>query len=119
VQFARLQGFGQVQIALLTEILSQFILHCMEKIFAYWPTTRDFARDLGVNFNTCQSWRQRGVLPASYDLRVVGAAALRGYPVTLEVLATIRANEIPPLLPTPAREGETPACGSGPDMTIG
>lgn len=64
----------------------------METIFQHWPTTRAFARDIGVNFNTAQSWRRRGVLPAKMDLAVIAAAKRNGFPVTLETLASLRAT---------------------------
>ena len=63
----------------------------MERIFALWPRLSDLAADLGRPYPTVAAWRQRGSIPARYDLEIIRAAASRGHRLTLEDLAQARA----------------------------
>jgi len=62
----------------------------MERIFEIWPKLSDLAGDLGKPYTTVASWRQRGSIPARYDVALVRAAKLRGRNLTLEELAEAR-----------------------------
>lgn len=64
----------------------------MDRIFNTWPTVADMARDLGENPVTVRSWRQRGSIPAKYDLAIVRMARERGGELTLEDLAHLRSG---------------------------
>lgn len=43
-----------------------------------WPTTAEFARDIGIKPTHAQTIRVRGRLPVEYWQRVIDAAAERG-----------------------------------------
>ena len=64
----------------------------MEHIFSIWPTLSDLASDLGKPYPTVSAWKQRGSIPARYDLDLVQAAAKRGHTITFEQLARARAD---------------------------
>ena len=68
----------------------------MEHIFAKWPRLCDLASDLGKPYQTVSSWKQRGSIPARYDMEIIRAARGRGQRVTLEELAEARAQALPP-----------------------
>lgn len=63
----------------------------MKHVFDIWPDLRTMAADLGKPYSTVASWRQRGSIPAKYDLDIVRAARGRGIELTLEALAEARA----------------------------
>lgn len=63
----------------------------MENIFSIWPTLSDLAKDLGKPYPTVASWRQRGSIPAKYDLALVRAAKERGHDLSLTEIAEGRA----------------------------
>ena len=65
----------------------------MEHVFSLWPTLALMADDLGKPYPTVASWRQRGSIPARYDLDLIAAAERRGRKLTLEDLAHARASE--------------------------
>jgi len=64
----------------------------MEHVFAIWPNLAHLATDLRLPYQTVASWRQRGSIPARYDLEIVRLAKARGAELSLERLAAIRAN---------------------------
>ncbi|MAM60836.1 hypothetical protein [Maritimibacter sp. UBA3975] len=64
----------------------------MEKIFSIWPSLSDLAKDLGRPYPTVAAWKQRGSIPAKYDIPMIKAAERRGKRLTLETLARARAH---------------------------
>lgn len=62
----------------------------MEHIFSLWPSMVDLATDLGKPYTTITAWKQRGSIPAKFDLDLIEAAAKRGKTLTLEQLAMAR-----------------------------
>lgn len=64
----------------------------MEHIRTIWPKITDLADDLGLPYTTVHSWAVRGSIPARYDLKLVAAAKKRGSKLSLEALATMRAE---------------------------
>ena len=62
----------------------------MEHIFRIWPKLSDLASDLEKPYQTVAAWKQRGSIPARYDLDLVHAAKARGRKLTLEDLARAR-----------------------------
>ena len=62
----------------------------MEQIISLWPSMRDLAEDLGQPYSTVTSWKQRGSIPAKFDLDLIAAASGRGKSLTLEQLALAR-----------------------------
>jgi len=62
----------------------------MEHIFRIWPTLKAMASDLGKPYPTVAAWKQRGSIPAQYDVDLVRAAAARGQNLTFEELALAR-----------------------------
>jgi hypothetical protein len=63
----------------------------MDHVFAIWPTLAHLAADLRLPYQTVASWRQRGSIPARYDLEIIRLAKARGADLTLERLAELRA----------------------------
>lgn len=55
-----------------------------------WPTLADLAKDLGKPYPTVAAWKQRGSIPARYDMALISAAKQRGRNLTLEQLARAR-----------------------------
>lgn len=64
----------------------------MEQVFAIWPSLAQLAADLRKPYPTVAAWRQRGSIPAKYDLELIRAASARGRTLTLEDLAQARAE---------------------------
>lgn len=64
----------------------------MEHVLRIFPNLADLARGLGVPYQTVAAWKQRGRLPAVYDLRVIKLAKARGEKLTLSQLAEARAE---------------------------
>lgn len=62
----------------------------MEHIFTIWPKMSDLAADLKKPYPTVAAWKQRGSIPAEYDLDLIEAASKRGKTLTLEELASAR-----------------------------
>lgn len=62
----------------------------MEHIFCIWPTLSALAADLGKPYPTVAAWKQRGSIPAQYDVDLVRAAKARGHDLTFEDLALAR-----------------------------
>jgi hypothetical protein len=62
----------------------------MEQIIRIWPSLALLATDLGVPYPTVAAWRQRGSIPARYDLDLVEAARRRGHELALSDLAEAR-----------------------------
>ncbi|MWP39405.1 carph-isopro domain-containing protein [Cereibacter azotoformans] len=62
----------------------------MENIFRIWPSLADLAADLSKPYPTVAAWKQRGSIPASYDLDLIAAAGRRGAELTLLDLAQAR-----------------------------
>lgn len=62
----------------------------MEYIFDKWPSAAALASDLGKKYQTVAAWKQRGSIPAKYDLLLIEAAGNRGETLTLEDLARAR-----------------------------
>ena len=63
----------------------------MEHIFTIWPRLSDLAADLDKPYPTVAAWKQRGSIPAQYDVALIQAARLRGRDLTFEQLARARA----------------------------
>lgn len=66
----------------------------MKQIVDIWPSVAELARDLSLPYPTVAAWRQRGNIPARYDLSLVAAARSRGVVLTLDQLAEARAEAI-------------------------
>ncbi|MEB3419932.1 hypothetical protein ACFSDD_11170 [Salipiger marinus] len=64
----------------------------MDHITHIWPTMADLASDLGKPYSTVAAWKQRGSIPAKYDMSLIRAAKARGACLTLEHLAEARAE---------------------------
>jgi len=62
----------------------------MESIISLWPTLSDLASDLRKPYSTVNAWKQRGHIPAKFDLDLIDAANKRGAVLTLEQLAVAR-----------------------------
>ncbi len=62
----------------------------MDKIINLWPSMSDLAADLGKPYSTVNAWKQRGSIPARFDLELIKSAAKRGVTLTLEQLAEAR-----------------------------
>lgn len=71
------------------------IASVMKHIFDIWPTLSDLAADLGRPYPTVAAWKQRGSIPARYDLKLVQAAAKRGHTLSFEDLAMARSGSVP------------------------
>lgn len=55
-----------------------------------WPTLAALAQDLGKPYPTVAAWKQRGRIPADYDLDLIEAAKRKGAVLTLDQLAQAR-----------------------------
>ncbi len=62
----------------------------MESIFNIWPSLVELAKDLGREYPTVAAWKQRGHIPAKYDLDLIAAASKRGSSLSLSDLAQAR-----------------------------
>jgi len=62
----------------------------MEHILTLWPSMAVLAADIGRPYQTVAAWKQRGSIPARYDLDLIRAAKARGKTLTLEQLASAR-----------------------------
>lgn len=62
----------------------------MEHISHIWPKVADLAADLRKPYQTVAAWKQRGRIPADYDLDLIAAAKRRGKRLTLAELAQAR-----------------------------
>lgn len=62
----------------------------MERILKLWPSLVALSDDLGKPYPTVAAWKQRGNIPAKYDLALVRAARSRGKKLSLEMLAKAR-----------------------------
>lgn len=63
----------------------------MQEIISHWRFASTFARDIGVKPGIAQKWKERDAIPAEYDRLIVVAAERRGYPISLDTLADLRA----------------------------
>jgi len=52
-----------------------------KQVIALWPTAREFASDLNVQYSTVCSWKMRNRIPPEYWLEILAAARLRKYKV--------------------------------------
>lgn len=66
------------------------IVRRMEHIERIWPSFAALAADLKLPYPTVAAWRQRGNIPARYDLDLIEAARTRGKVLTLNDLAQMR-----------------------------
>jgi len=65
-----------------------------------WPSLQAFADDLGVAYVTAQVMRHRNSISSRRWQRVVECAVVRGIEgVSYEVLAAIKAGNLPPVRP--------------------
>lgn len=64
----------------------------MEHVFRLWPSLAALADDLGKPYPTVAAWKQRGSIPARYDIALVRAAQRRGQVLTFAQLAEARSN---------------------------
>ena len=62
------------------------------QIIKQWPRSQDFAADIGVHDDSARQWVHRDRIPAKYWVAIVQAAKVRGYPVSLELLAHLAAK---------------------------
>ena len=62
----------------------------MDNIINLWPSLSDLAADLRKPYSTVNAWKQRGSIPAKFDLALIEAAKQRGQRLTLEQLAEAR-----------------------------
>lgn len=60
-------------------------------VIAQWPSQGTLAEDVGVKATLPAAWKHRGRIPPEYWGQIVAAASKRGYPVTLDLLASISA----------------------------
>lgn len=58
-------------------------------VIDHWGSALQLAEDIGQPKWRVQKWRTRNSIPAPYWTDVVQAAHEHGYPVTLDMLATI------------------------------
>jgi hypothetical protein len=66
------------------------------EVIELWPTRAEFARELGVAYQTARQWYARDNIPANYWPGVVSSAAARGLrQVTVELLLAIKAECTP------------------------
>ncbi len=63
----------------------------MDEIFDMWPTAADLARDIGENEVTVRHWKRRRSIPAHFDVSIVRAAESRGFTLTFDRIAKLRA----------------------------
>lgn len=80
----------------------------MDEIFDHWPSVASFARDIGVEAVMARQWKNRRSIPGRYDMRIVAVAKERGFPITIERIARLRAAEAG-LLPAEGEGCPTPA----------
>lgn len=66
----------------------------MKRIFELWPSLMALSGDLGRPYPTVAAWKQRGHIPAKYDLDLVRAARARGKNLSLEIIAEERAAHV-------------------------
>jgi hypothetical protein len=64
----------------------------MDEIFGHWPNMATLASDIGVAHVRVRQWKGRKSIPAAYLLPIAEAAKRRKYPVTIEMLAGLRAK---------------------------
>lgn len=62
----------------------------MENIFSLWNNLSDLSKDINVPYQTVAAWKQRGSIPAKYDMDLVEAASRRGQRLTLDDMAQAR-----------------------------
>ena len=62
----------------------------MQQIFSLWASLAELASDIGKPYPTVNAWKQRGSIPAKFDLDLIEAATRRGKVLTLEQLAQAR-----------------------------
>ena len=65
----------------------------MDNILSLWPNLAELSKDIDVPYQTVAAWKQRGSIPAKYDIDIVDAAARRGQQLTLDDLAQARRVE--------------------------
>lgn len=65
-------------------------------VIALWPTRPDLASDLSavceghvITKSRIDKWAENGSIPAKYHAPLVSAAAVRGFPVTAQLLADL------------------------------
>jgi len=77
-------------------------------IFKAWPSLAEFARDLGVPYQTAAAWKSRGSVSSEYWLAIVNAARRRGhFEITTDLLARLHARESIPIEPAGFAEART------------
>lgn len=69
------------------------ILLAMDIVFDCWPTVAQMAKELKKPYTTVASWKARGSTPARHDIEIVEAARARGGQLTLEQIASARAQQ--------------------------
>ena len=57
-----------------------------QDLIAIWPTVADFARDIGVGYQTARKMRDRNSVGSKYWKTVIQAACARGVYLTAEDL---------------------------------
>lgn len=62
----------------------------MEHIIELWPSLVELARDMKRPVTTISSWKQRGSIPAKYDLDLISCAKKRGMELTLGQISVAR-----------------------------
>lgn len=66
----------------------------VSELIDLWSSPAEMAADLGmIDPTIVRMWKYRQRIPATYDLKIVEAAKRRKFPVTLLLLAELRALE--------------------------
>lgn len=55
-----------------------------DKIFTYWNSIGELARDFGTKYSTAQSWVRRGFIPARHDLTRKQLVCAKGGAISFE-----------------------------------
>jgi transcriptional regulator with XRE-family HTH domain len=64
----------------------------MEKIINLWPSMAELARDMGIPQGNVGAWKRYNSIPSKYDLKLVASAKARGFKLSLDDIATLRAE---------------------------
>jgi hypothetical protein len=57
-----------------------------------WPSTVDFARDIGAQVEATRKWRQRNRIPSEWWASVIAASNARGLQITPHDLIAVAAR---------------------------
>jgi hypothetical protein len=65
----------------------------MKEIIDQFESAAVLAREIGKTASTVRAWGNRDSLPAEFDLAIVRAGRKFGHPITLEMIAGLRASK--------------------------